>query len=57
MWELRVERIKRRLRQVDVANMLSISQQKLSSYELGTQKPNAEDMKKLNTLFGISNGD
>lgn len=56
MLEIKVERVKRGLRQSDVAKMVNISQQKLSCYERGIKKPSAEDMSKLDTLFSLGNG-
>ena len=51
---LRVQRAKKRVRQKDVANAVSIDQAALSQYENGTRVPNVETVVKLADYYGIS---
>lgn len=51
---LRVQRAKKRVRQQDVADAVSIDQAALSQYENGTRVPNVETVVKLADYYGIS---
>jgi len=51
---LRVQRAKKRVRQQDVADAVSIDQAALSQYENGTRVPNVETVIKLADYYGIS---
>lgn len=51
---LRVQRAKKRVRQQDVADAVSIDQAALSQYENGTRVPSVETVVKLADYYGIS---
>jgi transcriptional regulator with XRE-family HTH domain len=51
---LRIQRAKKRVRQQDVADAVSIDQAALSQYENGTRVPNVETVVKLADYYGIS---
>lgn len=51
---LRIQRAKKRVRQQDVADAVSIDQAALSQYENGTRVPSVETVIRLADYYGIS---
>lgn len=51
---LRIQRAKKRVRQQDVADAVSIDQAALSQYENGTRVPSVETVVRLADYYGIS---
>lgn len=51
---LRIQRAKKRVRQQDVADAVSIDQAALSQYENGTRVPSVETVARLADYYGIS---
>lgn len=51
---IKEERVKRKLKQKEVAKYLGISQSTYSKIEQGNQKILAEDLAKIAALYGIS---
>jgi transcriptional regulator with XRE-family HTH domain len=51
---LRVARIRRRLRQRDVARQLNISPQRISDFETGVRFPTPEQLTRLAEILGPS---
>ena len=51
---LRNERKKLGLKQIDVAQMIGVHQQRLSHYETGLRQPKPDLLKKLAKVYGCS---
>lgn len=51
---LRIQRAKKRVRQQDVANAVSIDQADISQYENGTRVPSVDVVVRLADYYGIS---
>ena len=52
--KLKFLRTQKKLRQVDVANYLNISQQAYANYERGAREPNQETLVKLAEYYGVT---
>lgn len=52
--KLKLLRTQKKLRQVDVANYLNISQQAYANYERGAREPNQETLIKLAEYYGVT---